>query len=269
MSKGFDCADQLMAPVANMFRRDGNGFVARYLVPTGWKRLTKSEAKIISLAGLQIVSVFETTDNRALGGYEAGREDGVTASQLAADIGQPDGSCIYFAVDFAPADSDMETVMAYIRGANEASPNYATGVYGSYDVIEAAVQAGVCSHYWQTLAWSRGLKSDHANIYQNDTGSDGNGIQQNGILIDEDESYGNEGWWNTLSEPVKKTNFPDVEAGRWSEGAIAAVSQLGLMTGYEDGTFRPSQAVTREELAKVLNDVIYLVNAKTGGGNNA
>lgn len=57
----------------------------------------------------------------------------------------------------------------------------------------------------------------------------------------------------------KKTDFPDVEAGRWSEDSIAEVSRRGLMTGYEDGTFRPAQPVTREELAKVVNDLIYWI----------
>jgi hypothetical protein len=68
MVRGFDCATPLSQVKAEVFRRDGLEFVARYLVPGGWKALTKKEAKIISDAGLQIVSVFETTADRALGG---------------------------------------------------------------------------------------------------------------------------------------------------------------------------------------------------------
>ena len=41
-------------------------------------------------------------------------------------------------------------------------------------------------------------------------------------------------------------------AGRWSEADIRLVLDYGLMKGYPDGSFKPTQAVTREELATVL-----------------
>lgn len=55
--------------------------------------------------------------------------------------------------------------------------------------------------------------------------------------------------------------FSDVPTGSWYENAVKVVSspQYGFMTGYEDGTFRPNQPITRAELAKVLNDLIYWV----------
>ena len=37
--------------------------------------------------------------------------------------------------------------------------------------------------------------------------------------------------------------------GRWSEAFIEAAKADGVLTGYPDGSFRPTQAVTREELA--------------------
>ncbi len=49
-------------------------------------------------------------------------------------------------------------------------------------------------------------------------------------------------------EPEAKDDF----TGRWSEGAIRWCMEKGLLTGYPDGSFRPAQAVTREELAAVL-----------------
>lgn len=56
-------------------------------------------------------------------------------------------------------------------------------------------------------------------------------------------------------EPKKegKTPFSDVEAGRWSEGAIKSAADAGFMNGYPDGTFKPTAPVTREELAAVLS----------------
>lgn len=53
-------------------------------------------------------------------------------------------------------------------------------------------------------------------------------------------------------KPTGKTPFVDVEFGRWSEGAIKAAEDAGLMNGYPDGTFRPTAPVTREELAVIL-----------------
>lgn len=44
-------------------------------------------------------------------------------------------------------------------------------------------------------------------------------------------------------------SFPDVSDRRWSAGAIAEAVRLGIMGGFEDGTFRPAQALTREQFA--------------------
>ncbi|OCT17059.1 hypothetical protein A8709_24015 [Paenibacillus pectinilyticus] len=200
MTQGFDCSTPLTAPKAAAFVGNGYKFVGRYLVPSGAKALTKTEAGIISDAGLQIVSVFETTANRALGGRSAGLADGATALQVASQVGQPEGSCIYFAVDFDVTPAEMPTVIAYIQGASSATPTYTTGVYGSYAVMEAVHAAGACSHFWQTYAWSGGKKSTFIHIYQylND-------VMANGIAVDYDESYGNEGWWNTRITPEPPT----------------------------------------------------------------
>lgn len=45
--------------------------------------------------------------------------------------------------------------------------------------------------------------------------------------------------------------FPDVK-GRWSEKDVVRMAEAGFMVGYPDGTFKPVQGVTREELASVL-----------------
>jgi hypothetical protein len=87
----------------------------------------------------------------------------------------------------------MPAVIKYMKAANAATPNNNTGVYGSYSVVEAVYASGACSRFWQTYAWSRGNKSAAANMYQYQ-----NDITANGITIDLDESYGEEGRWNTM-----------------------------------------------------------------------
>lgn len=47
--------------------------------------------------------------------------------------------------------------------------------------------------------------------------------------------------------------FPDVPAGSWSAGAIAAMSSNGLVDGFADGTFRPRASLTRAEMAALLS----------------
>jgi hypothetical protein len=203
MSKAFDCATPLTAPVANIFKRDGFEVVARYLVPSGWKALTKAEADRISTAGLQIISVYETTASRALGGRGAGLVDGASAVQVANKVGQPKGSTIYFAVDFDAKDSDMPAVIEYIKAASEATPDFNTGVYGSARVIKAIQKSGACSRFWQTYAWSRGEVVPGIHIHQYDNGPKGIGMPMNGISIDLNKTFGNEGSWNTL-EPIQE-----------------------------------------------------------------
>ncbi|WP_189006085.1 DUF1906 domain-containing protein [Paenibacillus marchantiophytorum] len=239
MTKGFDCSTPLTVSTAAAFVKDGYLFVARYLVPSGFKALTKSEADVISKAGLQIVSVFETTANRALGGRSAGMADGATAVQVAKQVGQPEGTCIYFAVDFDVSSAQMATVIAYIQAASEATPAFTTGVYGSYSVMKAVQQAAACSHYWQTYAWSGGKKSSFIQIYQylND-------VIEHGIGIDHDESYGNEGWWNTISPPDPEPSYPLTP-----EDANAIIPFLSA--GYE----ATSLQAARDEFHRLANEL--------------
>lgn len=46
--------------------------------------------------------------------------------------------------------------------------------------------------------------------------------------------------------------FPDVEARRWSFEAVDALREMGIVSGYPNGTFNPTGKVTRAEFAKML-----------------
>lgn len=52
-------------------------------------------------------------------------------------------------------------------------------------------------------------------------------------------------------EPVTPATptFRDVDPGAWYCGVVEAVARAGFMKGYPDGTFRPEDTITREELA--------------------
>lgn len=61
------------------------------------------------------------------------------------------------------------------------------------------------------------------------------------------------------------TAFGDVREGDWYAGELAAAVSAGLVRGYEDGTFRPAQPITREELVTVLARALDLSGGE--GGN--
>ncbi len=59
--------------------------------------------------------------------------------------------------------------------------------------------------------------------------------------------------YNLEGQPTAdgKSSFTDA-SGHWAANAIAWAQETGVVSGYENNTFRPNQAVTREELAQML-----------------
>jgi hypothetical protein len=55
-----------------------------------------------------------------------------------------------------------------------------------------------------------------------------------------------------VSSVVTDTYFDDVDADEWYAGYIAAAQEAGLVDGYEDGTFKPEQDISREELSALV-----------------
>ncbi|WP_253298020.1 DUF1906 domain-containing protein [Paenibacillus sp. MSJ-34] len=206
--KGIDCAIPVKADTAKALAAAGMKFVCRYLVPErlAWKRLTRSEAEAISAVGMKVVSVFETTASRPAGGAAAGKVDGVEAYKEAKLIKQPPGTVIYFAVDYDAQPKDYDNIESYLRAAAAEVHGYKVGVYGSYAVIEAMYKRKACTHFWQTYAWSRGKQSAYANIYQYKNDTRLAGIN---LTLDLNESFGNEGWWDTKSTEVPKPSQPE------------------------------------------------------------
>ncbi len=51
---------------------------------------------------------------------------------------------------------------------------------------------------------------------------------------------------------VSDAPFPDLPAGHWSTGSVAALADQEIITGYTDGTFRPSGPVHRSEAVAML-----------------
>lgn len=58
---------------------------------------------------------------------------------------------------------------------------------------------------------------------------------------------------------IPSTGFSDVSPDRWSAEAIQINARAGLMAGFPDGTFRPEDPVTREQLASVTMRLLALL----------
>lgn len=64
-------------------------------------------------------------------------------------------------------------------------------------------------------------------------------------------------FFRLLRDPVRtqywsQTNdYPDVAFNKWYNNAISTLSNMGIICGYPDGTFRPDAQITRAELTKI------------------
>ena len=159
-------------PSTRSLKGAGVKFVCRYLaIGKTWRTdLTRDEAQSYVKAGIDLVVVWETTAGRALGGFNAGKQDAQRADYQAKVCGQPSGRPIFFAVDFDAKPSDQDELNAYFKGVASVIGKKRTGAYGGYWVIKRLFDAGLISYGWQTYAWSGGLWDPRAKLQQYSNG---------------------------------------------------------------------------------------------------
>ena len=166
MIKGVDTAHKLNSDEANALSQCGVSFVGRYLVPnasnTEWKALTEQEANAIRSNGLAVLLLWEIETSRAKRGAEIGEADGKRARQLAEGMCIPSTCAVYFCVDYDAPQTDYQFIEEYLYAAKQAVAPYKCGVYGKADLINS-VKADC---YMQCVAWSYGVISNKANVYQ-------------------------------------------------------------------------------------------------------
>ncbi|MDW5300765.1 MAG: S-layer homology domain-containing protein [Sedimentibacter sp.] len=61
---------------------------------------------------------------------------------------------------------------------------------------------------------------------------------------------------------AEEMQFKDVEDTRWSKAAIDRCVDEGLLVGFEDGTFRPTENVTREQFATILTRILDKIEGR-------
>jgi hypothetical protein len=165
MARGFDTTDNC-GPKAAQIKGAGYDFVARYLSRSTWKLISSAEAQQLKAAGLAIVLVYEDGPTSADYFSSArGQVDGARAAQQARALSAPDGTAIYFAVDYDASNDDLSGVInQYFQGVNSAlssfsasgNPRYQVGVYGSGATCIAITGAGLAAFGWlaQATGWS-------------------------------------------------------------------------------------------------------------------
>ena len=159
---GLDTTTQVTADVAAELVQNGYSFVGRYYSRTTkipGKKLTGAEAVIICDAGLQLVAVYE--DGPTSYSYfsaDRGTADAQGAIAQAASVGQPNGSAIYFTVDYDAAASEIAgEITSYFQAVREAiGDQFIVGVYGSGATCAAILTAGLAELAWLSCstAWS-------------------------------------------------------------------------------------------------------------------
>ena len=226
MIKGADTAARLTAEKAAELRSLGYQYVIRYCIPTTYSNaLTADEAQAILDSALGLGLCWETTASRAKNGAVSGLSDGATAKRCAEAIGAPEGTVIYFAVDYAAPAADYDRIAAYMIAAQTACRPYKLGVYGSYYVIEEMARREIGSSYWQCVAWSDGHMSDKLDIYQ----AQGN-VSTPVVTIDIDRAKSMSGLWTKEETPLFY-KFSPAEMGIYVNRNKKTITQIKAELG--------------------------------------
>lgn len=147
-TKGFDTATQLTAVEAKGAVTAGYTTVGRYTVG-GTKFMTAPELDGLRAAGLKLFPIHQRFNNTAAVMTEAnGRLHGIEAIERCRTLGLPNGSLVYFSVDF---DADGETIAGpvadYFRGVKASmetasSTTYKVGIYGTRNACAQVLHMG-------------------------------------------------------------------------------------------------------------------------------
>ena len=165
--------------VVQELKGSGLHFVARYYRSplSRLPHLSADEARTVSSNGMKLVAIWQYQSNRPEHfSYERGFADAVTAYQQARAVGQPNGSAIYFAVDYNAPDRDIAgAVQQYFRGVRAGLaasgggvPPYKVGVYGSGAVCLYLKRMQLAEYTWlsASTAWYGSSEYGDWNIKQ-------------------------------------------------------------------------------------------------------
>ncbi len=148
-----DCATILDKSKATFLYSEGYRYIGRYLTNAASgidKAMTRQEAEVILDAGLNFFPIYQTTGNTASYFSAAkGTEDAGKAIEAAFKLGLPEGTVIYFAVDYDATRSQITSnILPYFQKIAERMDKvfYKVGVYGAKGVCSAVFEKGYAEY---------------------------------------------------------------------------------------------------------------------------
>ena len=241
---GVDTVHRFTTADAKNAVANGVSFVCRYLVPQGMgKDITAAEAKNLLDAGLGILLCWEIGAADIKKGAEQGAKDGARAKALAQGLGVPEDATIFYACDYNPVKGDYPAIEAYLRAAKAACAPYDAGLYGCAKICDHIGALGICTKFWQCVAWSEGRVSQYTSVYQYQWSGGPESLAMAaklGFSVDMDKSddIRKAGLWMPKAKP---------EPEPWYKPYMDWGAETGLM---KDG--RPNDNITRAETITVV-----------------
>lgn len=149
----------------------GVKFALRYLYQLTWsqgvsKGLSRAEFDALLAAGIKVPAyLYEESAEDIISGFEVGAAQARKAEEHRIREGLPFRPII-FNVDKSVPDSALPGIIEGLKGAASVIGPDRVWVYGGYNVVKAAFDAGVISGAFQTYAWSNGQWDPRAQFQQ-------------------------------------------------------------------------------------------------------
>ncbi|PWV95535.1 glycerophosphoryl diester phosphodiesterase [Paenibacillus cellulosilyticus] len=96
----------------------------------------------------------------------------------------------------------------------------------------------------------------------NENNNEGNGSTEEGT-----NNNGSEQGSGSEGTTTEKPSFSDI-TGHWASSVIMLVAEHGFMNGYQDGTFKPNNSITRAEFITVVARLLALPDAQGSSSFN-
>lgn len=119
------------------------------------KPLSRAEADGLKALGMAVVSNYQFAKGGSdtadwIRGADGGKADVALALKYHRDAGGPDDAPIYFSIDAAPNQWEIDNqVLPYLRAVQDVIGKPRMGVYCNPTVIEACLKAGIGTWFWE------------------------------------------------------------------------------------------------------------------------
>lgn len=233
------------------------------------KRLLAAEAQALSAAGFQMFVVYEDSGDPQLT-VERGKQDGLSAYTQANQVGQPAGTCIYFAMEHLPHGYGPEHVPGlklYFEGVKQIiHPTYKVGCYGNGLTLTALLDDELIDYAWVSASTSFAgtkdfLKSDKWHLAQRQVDKNWDGVS-----VDTNDAADDFGCFSLNATPI---SADALDPAQIAENGKAILTEGGAVAMVEHHDSQPPKRSWSDwDLAHVneLADQGSRLAAKLRGG---